>query len=136
MLGAFIVTAALAVRSARTRLALVRVTGASMVPTFADGDRLLVRRAARPRCGDVVVFRNPIAPPAGEPDPPWLVKRVVAVPGDRIPDEVRSAVRVAGEAVVPPGRFVVRGDAERSQDSRHFGYVHSGAVLGIVLRAL
>ncbi|GAA4634201.1 hypothetical protein GCM10023196_074770 [Actinoallomurus vinaceus] len=126
-------TAAIVLRS---RLALVRVTGSSMAPTFADGDRLLVRRTVRPRRGDVAVFRNPVAGPDTEPDPPWLVKRVAAVPGDRVPEETLAAVGAARGAVVPPGRLIVRGDAERSLDSRQFGYVSATMVLGTVLRPL
>ncbi|MEU6219203.1 S24/S26 family peptidase [Streptomyces sp. NPDC047022] len=49
-----------AVRALRSRFALIRVTGSSMAPTFADGDRLLVRRTTHVRVGDPVVFRNPL----------------------------------------------------------------------------
>ncbi|MGK5556656.1 S26 family signal peptidase [Actinomadura kijaniata] len=70
------------------------------------------------------------------PDPSWLVKRAVAVPGDTVPEQVRPAVRAAPGATVPPGSLVVGGDAERSQDSRHFGYVRARDVVGVVLRRL
>lgn len=91
-----------------------------------------MRRAGRVRTGAVVVV---FAPPGTRlpVDVPWLVKRVIAVPGDLVPDDVRPA---AGVARVPPGRLVVRGDGVRSLDSRHFGLVDSGTVLGVVLRRL
>ncbi|MEV0977432.1 S26 family signal peptidase [Streptomyces sp. NPDC049915] len=124
------------VRALRTRLALVRVTGSSMSPAFADGDRLIVRRTRHVRRGDAVVFRNPM--PAVERDAhlEWLVKRVAAVPGDPVPEEVRAAVGAPPGGRVPPGSLVVRGDAPRTQDSRHFGYVPASTLLGVVLTVL
>ncbi|MFE3204719.1 signal peptidase I [Embleya sp. NPDC059237] len=120
------------VRVLRSRLALVRVTGTSMAPTFADGERLLVDRAGAVRRGDVIVFRNPTAALGAGRDPRRLIKRVAALPGDPVPAEVRDAVRAANDAVVPAGSLVVRGDAPRSHDSRHFGYVPASTVLGVV----
>lgn len=118
------------------KVALVRVVGASMEPTFTNGDRLLVRCGAIPKRGEVVVFANPIAQPGAAADPPWLVKRVVSVQGDIVPDDVRARVGGVGAPLVPRGCLVVRGDAERSQDSRHFGYVQDTSLLGVVLRSL
>ncbi|MFI1280395.1 nickel-type superoxide dismutase maturation protease [Streptomyces sp. NPDC020858] len=43
----------------RKRFEVVEVTGASMVPTLLNGDRLLVRYGAAVRPGDVVVLRHP-----------------------------------------------------------------------------
>ncbi|MFD6971783.1 nickel-type superoxide dismutase maturation protease [Streptomyces sp. NPDC059979] len=43
----------------RKRFEVVEVTGASMVPTLLNGDRLLVRYGASVRPGDVVVLRHP-----------------------------------------------------------------------------
>ncbi|MEU9030809.1 nickel-type superoxide dismutase maturation protease [Streptomyces sp. NPDC048383] len=47
-------------RRSRARFELVEVTGPSMVPTLAHGDRLVVRYGAQVRPGDVVVFRHPL----------------------------------------------------------------------------
>jgi phage repressor protein C with HTH and peptisase S24 domain len=44
-------------RDALLPLQLVRVSGPSMVPTVRHGDRLVVRRGARVRPGDVVLAR-------------------------------------------------------------------------------
>jgi SOS-response transcriptional repressor LexA len=54
----------------RSRWGLARVRGQSMVPTLAEGDRLLVRYGGRPEPGDVVVARFP--------DGVVAVKRVLA----------------------------------------------------------
>ncbi|MFF4400751.1 S26 family signal peptidase [Streptomyces sp. NPDC001480] len=123
----------LSVRVLRSRIALIRVTGSSMAPAFADGDRLLVRRTTRVRRGDAVVFRNPLPSAEGDEPLPWLVKRVCALPGDPVPPDVRHAVGAPDGGTVPAGSLVVRGDAARTQDSRHFGYVAESTVLGVVL---
>ena len=75
----------LATLTLRLRFVLVTVTGDSMMPTLAPGDRVLVRRARADqlRRGQVVVLEMP----AGERDgatPPggpkgrhqWMIKRV------------------------------------------------------------
>jgi phage repressor protein C with HTH and peptisase S24 domain len=54
--------------------ALVRVRGRSMVPSYHDGDVLLVLRGVRPRPGRAAVVRLP-ADPHGSPRP-LSVKRV------------------------------------------------------------
>ncbi|GAB2505757.1 S26 family signal peptidase [Nocardiopsis aegyptia] len=127
----------------RTRVA-VEVVGHSMEPTFRHGDRLLVRRvpAARLRVGDVVVLGQP------DPDaladlfllmgtvPPWVVKRVAALPGDPVPDSVPGGEGGNGR-VVPPGRLVVLGDnTDHSTDSRVWGPVPDDRVLGTVHRRM
>ncbi|WP_438295680.1 hypothetical protein [Streptomyces sp. HUAS TT7] len=61
------------------------------------------------------------------------VERVSAVPGDPVPPEVRAVVGAPDGSLVPPGSLVVRGDAARTQDSRHFGYVPRSALLGVVV---
>jgi signal peptidase I len=92
----------LSVRVLRSHLALIRVTGSSMTPAFADGDRLLVRRTTRVRRGDAVVFRNPVPFGDGDDALAWLVKRVSALPGDAVPPDVREIVGAPDGALVPP----------------------------------
>ncbi|MFJ3229739.1 S26 family signal peptidase [Streptomyces sp. NPDC086787] len=123
----------LSARALRSRFALIRVTGWSMAPAFADGDRLLVRRTRSVRRGDAVVFRNPFDYGDAEARLDWLVKRVSALPGDPVPPEVREVVDAPEGGLVPAGSLVVRGDAARTQDSRHFGYVPEASLLGVVL---
>jgi len=85
----------------------VAVEGHSMEPTLSPGDRLLVLRARRPRPGDVVAVRDPR-------DGRVLVKRIGALGDDGV---------------------VLRGDnPAASTDSRSFGPVPRGAVLGTVVR--
>lgn len=97
----------------RATYSVVTVRGDSMRPTYADGDRLLVRwpRDGRFRNDQVVVFRAPVHGTGHE----WLVKRVHAVAG---------------------ANLVVRGDNPRSLDSRHFGPVSARTVKGVVLRRI
>jgi signal peptidase I len=108
--------AVLLIMALRWRLRVVTVSGESMAPAYHDGDQLLVIRSRRRvRIGAVIVF----VPPAGFTDVPWLVKRVVGLNDDR-----------------QSGRFIVRGDAPASLDSRQFGAVGRDAVIGVVLRRM
>jgi len=83
----------------------VAVAGASMEPTFRDGDWLLVRKLSRPpRAGEVVVATDPREPAR------LLVKRVSSV---------------------AHGRVTVHGDHPgASTDSRQFGPIPDSAVVG------
>lgn len=95
----------------------VRIDGASMVPTLLPEDWCLVVKPRRWRRNDVAVLEHP-----GRPGYE-VVKRLVAVPGDRVQD------RVLG-----PGEFWVTGDhPEASTDSRHFGPVAEDALRARVL---
>ncbi|MGA2521165.1 MAG: nickel-type superoxide dismutase maturation protease [Acidimicrobiales bacterium] len=105
--GSLVVLAG-AILFVRFRPRRVVVEGRSMEPTLAPGDRLLVVGTPRVRPGDVVAVRDPRQ--GGR----VLVKRVGAVLGDEV---------------------VLRGDNEAaSTDSREFGPVPAGAVLGRVVR--
>ncbi|WP_214322580.1 signal peptidase I [Nonomuraea sediminis] len=138
LLAAALPAAALiAVAVLRRRVVVVSVSGASMIPTLRHGDRLLVRRVAgeRLRRGDLVVLTEPV-PCRADERPRWMVKRVVAVPGDEQPSFLPGWVR-RSEGVVAPGHLVVLGDnPEFSRDSRHFGALPSDRVVGVVLRRL
>ena len=133
----------------------------SMYPTLLEKDRVLGLKSrpgdAAVAHGQVVLFRSP-----ENRDQIW-VKRVIALPGDRIAIEngrpVLNGQRVEGvlegdlvreqlgghsyrlvpssasrdleERVVPPGHVFVLGDNRRSaKDSRNFGFVPIGDVLG------
>jgi signal peptidase I len=114
----------------RTGYLAVRVHGASMEPTLHTGDRVLVRRARpdRLRRGQIVVIAHP-------GDPPLLIKRAVALPGDRTPH--LPALRDAAGSRVPAGSLVVLGDnAGASFDSRQAGYFGADALVGVVVRRL
>ncbi|WP_310726710.1 S26 family signal peptidase [Streptomyces sp. N2A] len=146
-------TPLLGVLLARRRFAVITVAGASMEPAYRSGDRLLIRRLGRSRAtgiarGGVVVatWRPPSGDPRGGPavthsEPlgarRWMIKRVVAGPGDRVPRGLGPALIAEAGKPVPPDRFVVLGDnAAHSHDSRHLGYVERGDILGVVIRRL
>lgn len=122
------------------------VRGNSMEPALHDGDRLVVDRVTynlgNVQRGDVVVLRYPRNPDVD------FVKRVVALPGDRV--AMRAGVLfVNGEAaddygcipdrenldelVVPKREFFVLGDNRPiSCDSREFGLVAEHLLKGRV----
>jgi signal peptidase I len=118
---------AAAVAVARTFLLVVRVDGTSMAPTFGPGEAVLAvrrRRSSAVRRNDIVVCRLP----AGVPGPDSLViKRVTGVAGDEL---------AGGGGVVPPGRLFVCGDGPGSYDSRQFGPIPVGNVVGHVVARL
>jgi signal peptidase I len=143
LIAAVLAVAALATAAvtARRRLVVVRVHGVSMEPTLRDGQRVVVRRAGLDavRTGQLVVFATLVEDPADGPlsgDPPWMVKRAVAVPGDPVPAELASPGGGSG-ARVPPGRLVAFGDnRSASFDSRRAGFVDGSTLLGVVRRVL
>jgi signal peptidase I len=124
----------------------LRVVSSSMEPTLKAGDSVLVDKlgAADPRRGELVAFR---APDSDE----ILVKRVVALAGDRVAiedgelvvngrrrDEPYADPRAIdsvffGPVEVPDAAVFVLGDNRGdSVDSRDFGAVREDAVLGRV----
>jgi len=124
-----------------------RVTSGSMAPTLRAGDHVLVDKLAYrmgdPRRGDLVAFRG-----AGGG---VMIKRAVGLPGDTV--AVRDGVlyvngtRVVEQYVnyglnesnyfgpvrVPGDHVFVMGDhRENSRDSREFGPVRRGDLIGRV----
>ncbi|MFG2000326.1 S26 family signal peptidase [Spirillospora sp. NPDC048911] len=142
----------------RRRYLLTTVSGRSMEPALCDADRVLVRRTQRIRTGQIVVVIAPDPPlvhlPPGtfpaedelatttvetlpQPGERLLIKRAIAVPGDRVPRERIPALREAPETVVPPASLVVLGDNPgASWDSRDFGFIRPGECVGVVVRKL
>ncbi|MFE0153529.1 S26 family signal peptidase [Nonomuraea sp. NPDC059007] len=119
----------------RRRLIVVAVSGPSMEPTYTDGQRLLAcrRSCGSFRAGQVVVIDT--SPPSENPGPATnIVKRIVALPGQRVPCAVGG--RVSG-AVVPPNHIVVLGDnRDLSVDSRQLGFISTHRVVARVVRAM
>lgn len=118
----------------RRRLVTVTVTGDSMLPTLAPGDRVLVRRTRVNRLArnDLVVFAKPLTA-----ERTWLIKRVIAVPGDPVPRRDVPSFWSDTIARIPARHFVVLGDnASDSYDSRSFGYLHADSLLGVVVGTL
>jgi signal peptidase I len=149
-----------------------RIPSASMEPTLDIGQRVLVSRVtyhfSDPDRGDVVVFK----PPKGadenmcgvprqpqracsEPTPGKskenFIKRIVAVPGDRLkvlrgrvyidgkrqnepyirPDETCDICELPREIVIPADHFFMMGDNRgESADSRYWGPVPRDNLIG------
>lgn len=125
----------------------VKVEGTSMMPGLADQERIFINkfvyRFESINRGDIVVFHYPHDPSKS------YIKRVVAVPGDRVEIEdgqlyvngklVRETYipqeyedfRSYPETVVPPAHYFVLGDHRNlSNDSRDFGPVDSTYIYG------
>lgn len=92
------------------------VADRSMAPGLLPGDRLLVRRlwASQPRVGDVLVVRDPREPGRA------LVKRLARVEG-------------AGRSSAAPRYWLLGDNAAASRDSRAFGPLGRGAIVGRVV---
>jgi signal peptidase I len=123
--------------AARRLLIVITVDGPSMEPTLRSGEQVLIRRTHRLRRGQVVIMRLP-AKSGRPPDPQLLLKRVVAVSGDHLPDGWASPdLHGIGGSRVPPGCYVVLGDNQPvSTDSRYFGLVPRDLVVGVMLRRM
>jgi signal peptidase I len=125
----------------------VKVEGTSMLPGLADQERIFINkfvyRFENITRGDIVVFRYPRDPSKS------YIKRVVAVPGDRIriedgrvyvnsrplsekyiPEQYEDW-RSYPESTVPAHHFFVLGDHRNlSNDSRDFGPVDENFIYG------
>ncbi|MFX0577813.1 S26 family signal peptidase [Nocardia nepalensis] len=117
---------------ARRHLLLVTVQGPSMQPTLHNGDQLIVlRNPRRLHSGDIIVL-EPRSPHRPLTQPRWLIKRLIALPGDLVPAHLFSTL--PNETTVPPGHFIVLGDnPDRSYDSRQHGYFTTTSILGTVI---
>jgi signal peptidase I len=125
----------------------VKVEGTSMMPTLDDQERVFINkfvyRLEAIQRGDVVVFRYP------RDTSKSYIKRVIAVPGDRIRIEdgllyvndrqvaedyvpsIYEDVRSYAETIVPPHSYFVLGDHRNlSNDSRDFGPVDERFIYG------
>lgn len=103
-----------------------KVDGSSMRPTLnpsdlASRDWVLVRKykpTSNLRVNDIVLLRSPFDPTS------VLCKRVKAMPFD--------AVKYEDGMIIPRGHVWVEGDYIHSVDSRKFGPVSQGLILGKV----
>jgi|SRR6185436_12778048 len=126
------------------------VSGSSMVPTFEDGQYLIVDELSYhlhdPARGDVVIFKYPKDPSK------YFIKRVIGLPGDTVIIEdgkvtIKNTEHPAGEVLVEPyinnvtttterttlqtGEYFVMGDNRgASSDSRTWGTVQRKLFVG------
>ncbi len=112
----------------------IEVKGNSMEPTFHSGQRLLISKAywlvGDIRKNDIVVVKNV---DGGD----TIIKRVYALPGQTVDfyNVPESYDFSKGEYKVPAGELYILGDNRPvSDDSRLFGPVKYGDVLGKVVR--
>lgn len=135
-----------------------KIPSGSMLNTLLIGDHILVNKVAylftKPKNGDIIVFEYPLEP---EKD---FIKRVIAVPGDRI-KMVNKKVFLNGkpldegytryesemvfpeymnprdnfeEITIPKGYYFVMGDnRDASFDSRFWGFVPEKSIKGKAL---
>jgi signal peptidase I len=90
--GVLAAASAAALAWARRRFLLITVKGNSMAPTYRNGERLVVRRGGY-ATGEVVMLRAPVRPGLGVD---WMIKRVVAAPGDEVPADLAGRAEVIG----------------------------------------
>lgn len=125
------------------------VIGVSMEDTLYSGQQILVNRISytvfTPDAGDIIVFS-----PTGNRDSHYYVKRVVAVPGDRVQirggklyvngvvtdyvyDKIMDPGIAENELVLDADEYFVMGDnCNNSEDSRsgNMGPVHRDSIEG------
>jgi signal peptidase I len=129
----------------------VHVLGSSMYATLSNNDLLVASKITYklhpPQRGDIVIFKPP------DPDVRDFIKRVIAVPGDRLRID-HGVVYINGEVlqepylpekwtfnntwpatgqdyVLPPDHYFVMGDnRNHSSDSRVFGPIDASSILG------
>ncbi|MCX7993946.1 MAG: signal peptidase I [Fimbriimonadales bacterium] len=111
---------------------IVVVNGPSMLPTYQDGDRLLMTTAywlfGSVQKGDVVV----IVRPTGE----LLIKRVVALAGEQVPEKYWTPLVYMMGGRVPEVHIFVGGDnLAGSEDSRQLGALPLSYVQGKIVGA-
>lgn len=127
------------------------VSGASMEPSFYNGDYLLVDeltyRFREPERGEVIVFRNPVD--GGS----YYIKRIIGLPGERIviehsdvtvyrnevPQDLHEVYVTGGrsmgqyKAMLDADEYYVLGDNRGfSFDSRNWGSLSKDDIIGLV----
>lgn len=129
-----------------------KVSGKSMVPTFADGDYIITDkityRFRQPEKGDIIVLKNP------RDQSQDFIKRIIALPGDTIKVEqigvfvngqlldepylpsgtlTRSGgfLTEGGQIKAGPNQYFVFGDnRNHSSDSREWGGITKEEIVG------
>jgi signal peptidase I len=131
-----------------------RIPSGSMIPTLLIGDQILVDKVAyyfrKPARGEIIVFKFP------RDESRDFIKRIVGLPGEKLEVRDRKVYindilledgayayhqlnenwRVPprddfGPVNIPAGKYFVMGDnRENSQDSRFWGFLDEGKIIG------
>lgn len=101
------------------------VSGASMDPTFKNGDYLIVNEISyhfrKPQKNEVVIFRYPLDPSK------FFIKRVIGLPGETIDSNGK-------QITLKDSEYFVEGDNRlASSDSRMWGPVPENLIVGMAL---
>lgn len=98
------------------------VSGASMEPTYHDGDYLIIDeisyRLNEPRKDDVIIFRYPKNPST------FFIKRIIALPNEEIILDGKE-IKLKGDEY-----FVMGDNRDASSDSRIWGPVPKKMIVG------
>lgn len=125
----------------------IKVESTSMVPTLHANDYVVVNRLAyklgQPHRGDIIVFKNPNP---SDPSQIPFIKRVIGLPGDQVhigggkvyvngvmlnEPYLKVITSGTGDYTVPDaGLFVMGDNRNNSSDSRSWGMVPIGNVIG------
>ncbi len=151
--GAIIVVAVLVAFVVRTYIVQTfYIPSGSMEPTLQVGDRILVSKLSTEfgsvHIGDILVFKRPPKENCGGAPVPFLVKRVIGLPGDhltskgntiyvngKVLDQTWSYYNpvspAIGNVVVPKNTYFMMGDNHGdSCDSRYWGPLPANLVVG------
>jgi signal peptidase I len=151
--GAIIVVAILVAFVVRTYVVQTfYIPSGSMEPTLQVGDRILVSKLSTEfgsvHIGDILVFKRPPKENCGGAPVPFLVKRVIGLPGDHLTSKgntiyVNGKVLhqtwsyynpvspAIGNVVVPKNTYFMMGDNHGdSCDSRYWGPLPANLVVG------
>ena len=116
-----------------TNFKTAEVQGESMLPTLESGRKVFTSRAfwlvGPIKKNDIIVLKE-------ETTKGYFIKRVLGLPGDKIPWSMapRDWPLDKGPYIVPEGRIYVVGDnLNHSDDSRKFGAFLQSNILGKVL---
>jgi signal peptidase I len=134
------------------------VPSGSMTPTLQVGDRIVVNKLSYSiQRGDIVVFNR--APGDHDHQYPVLVKRVIGLPGETI-SSIGDTILINGKRIkqpwlpkltgacsqasvnvpktaIPAGQYFVMGDCRGdSDDSRSWGTVPAGNIIGTVVAVI
>ncbi|RMG28072.1 MAG: nickel-type superoxide dismutase maturation protease [Methanobacteriota archaeon] len=88
-------------------LKIVKVEGSSMEPFLRPGQFAIIRKTKQVKIGDVICFPDPQNPKL------LLIKRV--------------------QAINDNSAFVIGDNLTKSRDSRHFGMISKGSIIGKLL---